>query len=95
MVDCAIRRVIGMTRALRDGLKHRIGGKIDPTSALLLWMIAHSATILNMLSVGPDGRAPVEKARGTRAIRTMPDFGARVLYKALSKDTKKLKARWE
>lgn len=52
---------LGLTRTLKDGLERGIQRKIDPEAAVLPWVIAHAASVLNKFAVGADGRTPTEK----------------------------------
>lgn len=70
----------GLTPTLKDGPERRIQRKLDPESAVLLWTVAHTASVINEFAVGADGRTPTEKAWGTRGTRALAVFGEKVLY---------------
>ena len=54
----------GMVRTLKNELQFNCQMQIPPEWKTIAWMTAHATTLLNLDTVGPDGKVPFERWRG-------------------------------
>ena len=64
-------------RAITSGVQRQI----PPESKTIAWIIGHAATLLNLYTVGSDGKVPFERWRGRGHHMGRCAFGERVWYR--------------
>ena len=67
-------------RCWLDALNDSIGGKIPPTHDVMAWLVEHVTSIDRRISIGLDGKTPVERLRGRRGRDMMAEFGESVMF---------------
>ena len=70
-----------MVRTLKNELEFNCQMQIPPESKTIAWMIVHATTLLNLDTVGPDGKEPSERWRGRGHHMGRCVFGERVWYR--------------
>ena len=75
------REQCGMVRTLKNELEFNCQMQIPPESKTIAWMIVHATTLLNLDTVGPDGKVPFERWRGRGHHMGRCVFGERVWYR--------------
>ena len=69
-----------MVRTLKNELESNCQMQIPPESKTIAWMIVHATTLLNLDTVGLDGKVPIERWRGRGHHMGRCVFGERVWY---------------
>ena len=64
LAEGAVGLVGGMVRTLKSELEFNCQMQIPPESKTIALMIVHATTLLNLDTVGPDGKVPFERWRG-------------------------------
>ena len=64
LAERAVGLVGGMVRTLKNELEFNCQMLIPPESKTIAWMIVHATTLLNLDTIGPDGKVPFERWRG-------------------------------
>ena len=82
LAERAVGLVGGMVRTLMNELEFNCEMQIPPESKTIAWMIVHATTLLNLDTVGPDGKVPFERWRGRGHHMGRCVFGDRVWYRA-------------
>ena len=59
LVKRAVRLVGGMIRTLKNELEFNYRMQIPPESKTIAWIIGQAATMLNLDTVGSDGKVPI------------------------------------
>ena len=77
----AVGLVGGMVRTLKNELEFNCQMQIAPESKTIAWMILQATTLLNLDTVGPDGKVPFERWRGRGHHMGRSVFGERVWYR--------------
>ena len=81
LAERAVELVCGMVRTLRNELEFNCQMQIPPESKTIALMIVHATTLLNLDTVGPDGKVPFERWRGRGHHMCRCVFGERVWYR--------------
>ena len=81
LAERAVGLVGGMVRTLKNELEFNCQMQIPPESKTIAWMIVHATTLLNLDTVGPDGKVPFERWRGRGHHMGKCVFGERVWYR--------------
>ena len=81
LAERAVGLVGGMVRTLKNELEFNCQMQIPPESKTIAWMIGHAATLLNLDTVGSDGKVPFERWRGRGHHMGRCVFGERVWYR--------------
>ena len=76
---------------LRHHLESRIGVKVPRTSALITWLVAWSAAVINRYNVRSSGRKSYEHITGHRGLQAMTAFGEKVMCKYATDKTRRNK----
>ena len=58
VVEQAVQDFEGQLRTLKIALELRIGERIAPGSAVILWMVDYASEVLNRWRVDKDGKTP-------------------------------------
>ena len=98
VVEQAVQDFEGQLRTLKIALELRIGERIAPGSAVILWMVDYAFEVLNRWRVDKDGKTP--RMKWNNALRTEPavaEFGEHIYYMPINADLKqnKMDVRWE
>ncbi len=83
--EVGIRAVRGLFRTIKICTEKRIGQEIPIMHPLTTWLIEHVCTLLNIMSVGPDGMTPWQRLRGRGFGQRLVGFGESVHYKQPAK----------
>ena len=83
--EVGIRAVRGLFRTIKICTEKRIGQEIPIMHPLTTWLIEHVCTLLNAMSVGPDGMTPWQRLRGRGFGQRLVGFGESVHYKQPAK----------
>ena len=78
LAERAVGLVGGMVRTLKNELEFICQMQIPPESKTIAWIIGHAATLLNLDTVGSDGKVPFERWRGRGHRMGRCVFGQRV-----------------
>ena len=70
----------GMVRTLKNELEFNCQMQIPPESKSMAWIIGHATTLLNLDTVGCDGKVLFERWRGRGHHNCRCVFGERVWY---------------
>ena len=81
LAERAVGLVGGMVRTLKNELEFNCQMQIPPESKTIAWMVVHATTLLNLDTVGPDGKVPFERWRGRGHHMGRCVFGKRVWYR--------------
>ena len=81
VAERAVGQIGGLVRTLRAELEFNTQGKLSTESRTWAWMINHAACLLNLDSIGEDGKVPFERWRGRRHALQRCVFGERVWYR--------------
>ena len=80
-IENAIRNLRRQMRSIRSCLEERISAKIEPTSALIQWMLPHAAWVMKAMIKGNDGKTAWQRTRGRPFAKELLGFGETCLYK--------------
>ena len=95
-VENAVQQVQGQFRALKDTLESRIGIRISGESAVVPWLVMHSARTLDRFNIGLDGKAPYRRWKGKDFRREIAEFCEIVMYlKPGTRGQDTFNSRWE
>ena len=96
-IENSIREVEGMIRTLKDQVEKYSGVKVNKDSPLLPWLVIHASNLITCYKIQPDGRSSYQRLKGKRAYAYIAPFGEKVLYQAVSHNTRrnKLDSKWE
>ena len=81
MAKRAVGLVGGTARTLKNELEFNCQMQIPPESKTIAWTIGHTTTLLNLDTVGSDGKVPFERRRGRGHRMGRCVFGERVWYR--------------
>ena len=81
IAERAVGQVTGMVRTLKAELEFNTKGKLGTESRTWAWMINHAACLLNLDTIGEDGKVPFERWRGRRHALQRCVFGEKVWYR--------------
>ena len=82
-------------RTLKTVIESRYQMKIGESHNVLPWLIMYAAMLINLCSVGEDGKTAYKRRRGKRFKREVPEFGGSIWYIRLGSAGKdKLDERW-
>ena len=70
-----------MVRTLKNELEFNCQMQIPLESKVIAWIIGHTTTLLNLDTLGSDGKVPFERWRGRRQHVGRCVFGERVWYR--------------
>ena len=94
-VERYVQTVPGQVRTLKMSLETRYKMKIEEGHNVLPWLVMYAAMLLNICSVGEDGRTAYERRRGKKFRREVPEFGESIWYlKPGTSGKEKLDERW-
>ena len=81
LAERAVELVGGMIRTFKNELEFNWQMQIPPESKTIAWIIVHTTTLLNLVTVGSEGKVPFERwrVRGHHMDRCV--FGERVWYR--------------
>ena len=92
----AIQQAQGQFRTMKDALETNIGTRLKPNSAIVPWIVAHSARTINRYQMGEDGKTAYRRWKGKDFKREVAEIGEIVLYlKAGTQGRNKFVPRWE
>ena len=74
-VERTIRTVQAQVRTLKLMVESKYKTVVDQESAILPWLVKYAATLINIASVGKDGRTPFERRSGRKWKKALPTFG--------------------
>ena len=95
-VERTIRTVQAQVRTLKLMVESKYKTVVDQESAILPWLVKYAATLINIASVGKDGRTPFERRSGRKWKKALPTFGECIWWmRPDSKGEQKLETRWE
>ena len=63
LIERANRSVEGQVRTMISALEEKLNSKINGTDTVIPWLILHAGTILNVFTVGKEGKTPHERLR--------------------------------
>ena len=89
----SVQTVQGLVRTLTAGLEEK-GITIDPTSAVLAWMVEYPSTLHTLFSQeSHEGMTPFQRIKGRRWQVALPCFGEAIDCRCTTRC--KLDARWQ
>ena len=89
----SVQTVQGMVRTLKAGLEEK-GVTIEPTSAVLAWMVEYAGTLHTLFSQeSHEGMTPFQRIKGTRWQVALPCLGEAIDFRCNTRS--KLDARWQ
>ena len=92
----AVQSVEGMTRTLKLNLERNLGRHVPCAHPVMMWLVEHSAEVLNRYLVGRDGKTAYEKLKGKKYRGEMYEFGIAVLHRHPGKpEGGRMTARWD
>ena len=95
-IESAVQQVQGQFRTMKDALENKIGARLSPNSAIIPWMVIHSARTINRYQVGEDGKTAHRRWNGEDFKRDVAEIGETVLYlKPGTQGEDKFLPRWE
>jgi thiol-disulfide isomerase/thioredoxin len=94
-IERAVQAIEGQARTLKEHLEQKAGWEIKENSPILMWLIEHAGTLINLFHVGVphDGKTAYQRIRGRKWTVALPQFGEAVEFKR--KTNQKLDVRWE
>ena len=71
--------------------------KVPRTSALMTWLVAWSADVINRYKIRSSGRTSYEHITGHRGLQAITVFGERVMFKYITNKTRrnKMETEWD
>ena len=81
IAERAVGQIAGMVRTLKSELEHNARGVLETESRTWAWIVNYAACLINLDSVGGDGKSPFERWRGRRHSLPRCVFGERVWYR--------------
>ena len=95
-VERAVRTWAAQVRTLRHHLESRLRMKVPRTSALMTWLVAWSADVINRYKIRSSGRTSYEHITGHRGLQAITAFGEKVMFKYTTDKTKwnKMETEW-
>ena len=91
----AVSSANGQVRTLKMSLETRYNRKIGEGHNILPWLIMYAAMLINICSIGEDGKTAYERRRGKKFKRELPEFGESIFFlKPGSSGKEKLDERW-
>ena len=94
-VERYVQTVQGQVRTMKMALGTRYKTKIGEGHNILPWLIMYAAMLINICSVGEDGKTAFERGRGKIFERELPEFGESIWYlKQGSTGKDKLEEKW-
>ena len=94
-VERYVQTVQGQVRTLKTALESRYQMKIGEAHNVLPWLIMYAAILINICSIGEDGKTAYERRRGKSFKREIPEFGESIWYlRPGSAGKDKLDERW-
>ena len=90
----AVQQFEDQIRTLKAALEARLSSKVPVTHPVFLWLIEHTASILNRYFVAEHGKTPYEFTHGKRHKGRTAEFGEKVLYYVPKKLRSKMNLRW-
>ena len=78
LAERAVGLVGGMIRTFKNELEFNCQMQIPPESKTIAWIIVHATTLLNLVTVGSEGKVPFERWRGRGHHMDRCVFGERV-----------------
>ena len=96
-VERAVRTWAAQVRTLRHHLESRIKVKVPRTSALMTWLVAWSADVINRYKVRSSGRTSYEHITGHRGLQAITAFGEKVMFKYTADKTQRnlMETEWD
>ena len=93
----AVRTWAAQVRTLRHHLESKIGIKIPRSSALMSWLVAWAADVLNRYRVRSSGRTSYETISGHKGLQAIAMFGEKVMFKHTTDKAKrnKMESEWD
>ena len=79
-VERYVQTVQGQVRTLKMSLETRYHMKISESHNCLPWLIMYAAMLINICSIGEDGKTAYERRRGKKFKRELPEFGVSIWY---------------
>ena len=74
-VERTIRTVQAQVRTLKLMVESKFGTSIKQDSVLLPWLVKYAGTLINLASVGKDGKNAYERRIGRKWKKALPVFG--------------------
>ena len=93
-IEAAVQQVQWQFRTMKDALEARIGTRLKPTSAIVPWIVTHSARTINRYQMGKDGKTAYRRWKGKEFKREVAEIGETVLYLKAGTQWKNI-PRWE
>ena len=89
----AVQQFEDQIRTLKAALEARLGCKVPLSHPVILWLVEHTASILNRHFVAEHGKTPYEFTHGKRSVGRTTEFGEKVLYHVPKKLRSKMNLR--
>mgnify|MGYP003336159420 FL=1 len=90
----ALQQFEDLARTLKAALEARLGKKVPLDHPVTLWLVEHTASIMNCHFVAEHGKTPYEFVHGKRSKGRTAEFGEKVLYHVPKKLRSKMNLRW-
>ena len=79
----AVRSFKEQRSAVILGLEERLGIEIPADHPIQSWITEYSSSLLRRVKVGNDGLTALERIKGRKSHRVLPEIGEAILYKPL------------
>ena len=92
-----MRTWAAQVRTLRHHLESRLKVKVPRTSALMTWLVAWTADVINRYKIRSSGRISYEHITGHRGLQAITAFGEKVMFKYITERTgrNKMETDWD
>ena len=96
-VGRAVRIWAAQVRTPRHHLESRLKVKVPRTSALMTWLVAWSADVINRYKIRSSGRTSYEHTAGHRGLQAITAFGKKVMFKYTKDKSKRnnMETEWD
>ena len=89
-----VQAVEDLLRVHKHALEARIGERVASDSAVLKWLVEHTADLLTKYTMNDTGQSPYEELHGRKVKERRVEFGERVYFHTPKKGRAKLDKRW-
>ena len=89
-----VQSVEDLLRTLRGAFIGHTKTKVPMDHPAMLWLIEHTASIVNRFVVGDDGQTAYQRLHGQRATKKAVEFGEKLFYYTARKLQTKMNMRW-
>jgi len=79
-VERYVQTIQGQVRTLKMALETRYQKKIGENHNILPWLVMYAGMLINICSIGEDGKTAYERRRGKSFKRDIPEFGESIWY---------------